>query len=329
MQITKDKKLQWQIIAGIEGRKKGHSYENIIAQKINAIENIGLILNDLEDGTIYKGKAEVLLLKKILKSLKWSNFDKVKAYATGRLATAEDGSKCIEVDGKSLKSCKSDIIIEVYNGEITKIVGISVKQCNKKTPTNAQVFFTTATAFYNLLVSNGISLSENALIALKQFCGDEGYRPLDVYDREKLASRESTPERFFWEETMKEGRDELENVFTEHQDNVTRLLLQKAYSQDPFPPTIIMHKTKDIGEKDVDEVALYDIDEFLNLSHRYSSFACNDYRVKKGRYKEPPYISHKAPRFGVIQMQRGGQKQHPTQLQFNLKAGYFYELERI
>lgn len=329
MQITTDEKLQGQIIAGLEGRKKGHSFENVIANKINSIEDFSTITNDLEDKTLFKGKAEILLLKKILKTLGWSTFTKVKAYATGRLATAESGSKSVEVDGKSLKSCKSDIIFEAYNGDLKEIVGVSVKQCNNRTPTNAQVFFTTATAFYNLLVSNGIILSDKALIALKQFCGDEGYRPLDMFDKGTLAIRESSPERFFWEETLDEGREELENALTKYQDDITRLLLQKAYSQDPFPPTIIMHKTKNIGEKDKDEIALYDIDEFLELSHKYSPFTCSDYRVKKGSYKEPQHISHKAPRFGVIQMQRGGQKQHPTQLQFNLKAGYFYELEKI
>ena len=34
-----------------------------------------------------------------------------------------------------------------------------------------------------------------------------------------------------------------------------------------------------------------------------------------------------APRFGIVQMQRGGQAQHPEQLQFNLQAGYFYKIE--
>lgn len=66
----------------------------------------------------------------------------------------------------------------------------------------------------------------------------------------------------------------------------------------------------------------------IELSRRYSLFAYSIYRVKKGRFKEPEGVSHQAPRFGVIQMQRGGQKQHPTQLQFNLKAGYFYELDK-
>ena len=48
------------------------------------------------------------------------------------------------------------------------------------------------------------------------------------------------------------------------------------------------------------------------------------YSVRKGQYRDPEGAEHEAPRFGIVQMQRGGQKQHPTQLQFNLKAGYFY-----
>ncbi len=39
-----------------------------------------------------------------------------------------------------------------------------------------------------------------------------------------------------------------------------------------------------------------------------------------------PGVVHQAPRFGVIQMQRGGQKQHPEQLQFNLEASYFRKI---
>jgi hypothetical protein len=71
------------------------------------------------------------------------------------------------------------------------------------------------------------------------------------------------------------------------------------------------------------------MDQFLRLSKRFSTFAYNLYRVKKGSHKEPEGILHQAPRFGVVQMQRGGQKQHPTQLQFNLKAGYFYDLDNL
>lgn len=71
------------------------------------------------------------------------------------------------------------------------------------------------------------------------------------------------------------------------------------------------------------------MDEFIDLSREYSPFTYSYYRVKKGSHKEPEGVSHQAPRFGVVQMQRGGQKQHPTQLQFNLKAGYFYDLDKL
>ena len=58
----------------------------------------------------------------------------------------------------------------------------------------------------------------------------------------------------------------------------------------------------------------------------YSGFSHKEYSVRKGSFKDPEGVKHQAPRFGIIQMQRGGQKQHPTQLQFNLQAGYFYKI---
>tara|TARA_R100000808_G_scaffold23266_1_gene51440 strand:- start:49 stop:249 length:201 start_codon:yes stop_codon:yes gene_type:complete len=51
----------------------------------------------------------------------------------------------------------------------------------------------------------------------------------------------------------------------------------------------------------------------------------NCIELLKVHSKIHPDFFHEAPRFGIIQMQRGGQKQHPTQLQFNLEAGYFYK----
>ena len=38
------------------------------------------------------------------------------------------------------------------------------------------------------------------------------------------------------------------------QDDVTRLLLQKAYLNDPFPPEIILHKTKKVSSFDNQEI---------------------------------------------------------------------------
>ena len=62
--------------------------------------------------------------------------------------------------------------------------------------------------------------------------------------------------------------------------------------------------------------------EIVILSEQHSGYVLSEYRIHKGTYKNDT-SSHLAPRFGFIQFQRGGQKQHPTQLQFNLKAGYF------
>jgi len=325
MQITTDPTLLHQIDAGTKGRKRGHSYENELAQRLNSLK-LPYCFSIKDNSVIQKGKPEIILLNKVLSFLEWDKCDKLKAYATGKLATSENGDKEILIEGKSISSAKSDIILVIENESSKNVVGVSVKQCNNKTPTNAQVFFSTATAFYNLLVANGIGLSSDALKAMRQFCGDPGFRPLDDFDCSK---RVSTPERYFWEEIDFNGRAEWERAFKEKQDEITRLLLQKAYSNDPFPPEIILHKTRRSDSIMEEEVAVFTMNQFIELSRKYSSFTYSSYRVKKGSYKEPEGISHQAPRFGVIQMQRGGQKQHPTQLQFNLKAGYFYELDKL
>ena len=319
-QITNDLTLLHQIDAGAIGRKRGHSYESVLSAKLNSLE-VPCYKSYGSGGYLQNGKPEIILINKILDYLGWDSCISIKAYSTGRLATAEDGEKAVYIDGVSINESKSDVIIKVVNRDnVTRIIGISVKQCNNSTPTNAQVFFSTATAFYRLVVNNGFKLSDNALVAMKQFCGDVGYRPID---NEDCSNRISTSERYFWEEINTEGRKEWENLFTNHQDDVTRLLLQKGYSTESFPPEIILHKTKKTTSEN-EEIAIFSMDEFIELSHKYNSFVFSKYRVKKGSHKEPEGVEHLAPRFGVIQMQRGGQKQHPTQLQFNLKAGYFY-----
>jgi len=325
MQSTTDSTLLHQIDAGTKGRKRGHSYENELAKRLNSL-SMPYTPKDKRIKVLHIGAPEVILLDKVLAYLGWDSCDKAEAYATGKLATSEDGDKEVLVEGQSVKHAKSDVILVLHKECVKKVVGVSVKQCNNKTPTNAQVFFSTATAFYSLLTNNGIKLSEKAHKAMMQFCGDEGFRPLDCMD---CSNRKSNPERFFWEEIDPEGKAEWESVFRKHQDKVTQLLLQKAYTDDPFPPEIILHKTKRANSIDEQEIAVFSMDQFLRLSKRFSTFAYNLYRVKKGSHKEPEGILHQAPRFGVVQMQRGGQKQHPTQLQFNLKAGYFYDLDNL
>lgn len=325
MQITTNSTLMHQIDAGAKGRKKGHSYENELAGHLNGMTMPYFRSHDVS-GVIHKGLPTEILLDKILTYIGWEKCDKVEAYATGKLATSESGDKEIQIEGESITSAKSDVILVLYRSREKRIIGVSVKQCNNKTPTNAQVFFTTATAFYHLLVTNGFQLTENALKAMRQFCGDVGFRPMDDSD---CSDRVSSPERYFWEETDSDGRLEWEDAFREKQDDITRLLLQKGYSDDPFPPEIILHKTKKALSFTEQEIAIFSIQQFIELSKKYSPFCHKLYRVKKGHYKEPEGVSHQAPRFGVVQMQRGGQKQHPTQLQFNLKAGYFYDLDKL
>ena len=223
-QITNDPTLFHQIDAGAKGRKRGHSYENELAAKIDATP-MPYSKSKSMDKVLHVGSPVVILLDKILEYLNWDSCDKVEAYATGKLATSENGDKEILIEGQSITSAKSDVILVLYKANEKKVVGVSVKQCNNKTPTNAQVFFSTATAFYNLVTTNGILLSDKALKAMRQFCGDVGFRPLDDFD---CSSRIPTPERYFWEEIDADGKAEWEDVFTNHQDEVTRLLLQKA-----------------------------------------------------------------------------------------------------
>ena len=319
-QVTNNPTLQSQINAGVQGRQHGHSYESILADRLNKLP-MPFRTKGKISSYLVKGRSELILLNKVMDFCDWNECCELQAFPTGRLATAENGTKELFIDGVSLRECKSDVIIKLKNknGE-NKIVGVSVKQCNNRTPTNAQVFFSTATAFYRLVIESGFKLTDKALEAMKQFCGDSGFRPIDIED---CSSRISTPERYFWEEVDTQGRKEWEELFSSHQDEITKILLQKGYAGDPFPPQVILHKTKKSTSND-EEIAIFTMDEFIQLSHEYSPFAYSKYRVKKGSHKEPKGIEHLAPRFGVVQMQRGGQKQHPTQLQFNLKAGYFY-----
>ena len=150
-----------------------------------------------------------------------------------------------------------------------------------------------------------------------------GFRPLD--DPAIMTTRQIDPRRFFWEETSQAGRHELENIFKNYQNEITRLLLQKAYLNDPFVPEILIHKTRKLLENP-QEFALYNIEELISLSKKHQGFVTKKYSVRKGSYKDIVGTYHEAPRFGIVQMQRGGQKQHPTQLQFNLQAGYFYKI---
>lgn len=313
-----------QIQAGTLGRKAGHAFEDEIAARINSIA-YPFTPSELQSNHVFTGCPAILLLSYVVHHAGFSSIIKATAISTGALATSEEGLDWLSVNGVEVKRCKSDLVITLHDAENNLTTyGVSTKQCNNPTPTNAQLYFTTARAFAALLVNNGIRVSEGAVRALRQFCGDEGFRPDD--DPPTMMLREVDPRRYFWEEIESDGREEWERIFSEKQDDVTRLLLQKAYMDDPFVPEFLLHKAKKADGWESTEVAIYFMDELITLSREYGGFRVKPYRVNKGSYRDPEGVEHEAPRFGIVQMQRGGQAQHPTQLQFNLEAGYFYKI---
>lgn len=316
-----------QIQAGTLGRKAGHAFEDAICAEINAFV-YPFTLEGPPRRHVSRGDPARLILEYLVHYHGERGLLSALALSTGALATSENGRQWLQINGANVRRCKSDIVLTItfLNGN-TITVGISTKQCNNNNPTNAQLYFTTARGFSKLLRDNQIPVSEGAVEALRQFCGDEGFRPLDK--PAIFGNRKSDPRRYFWEELPVVYRREWETLLGHWQDKVTGLLLQKAYIDDPFVPDFLIHKTKRSTGWGQTEVAIYAIEELVTLSRAYQGFATKSYSVRKGSYRDPPGLTHLAPRFGIVQMQRGGQAQHPEQLQFNLEAGYFYKLENL
>ena len=313
-----------QIQAGTLGRKAGHDFESTITQKINSF-SYPFRSQAINNAHVFSGDPATLLLSFIAAKEGVGRIAKAVALSTGALATSEEGKRWLSINGASVSRCKSDLVVTLSADDGRSVtIGISTKQCNNKTPTNAQLYFTTARGFASLLQANGINVSDVAITALRQFCGEQGFRPSD--NPSVARHRLTDPRRFFWEEIHAQGRGEWEQILGSRQNDISRLLLQKAYLNDPFVPEYVLHKTKKTDAWDTTEVAIYSVNELVALSRAYQGFTTKPYSVRKGSYKDPAGVTHIAPRFGVIQMQRGGQQQHPEQLQFNLEAGYFYKI---
>ena len=314
-----------QIQAGTLGRRTGHDFEAQITDDANKLTCPRVIPRNEKKQHIFQGAVARHLVDYVCAREGVETLAKIEALSTGALATSEEGKKWLTVNGADIQRCKSDIILTLHaEGGQPLTVGVSIKQCNNSSPTNAQLYFTTASGFVSLLRKNNIQVSDKSELALKQFCGEPGHRPLDA--KNHPTARKTDPRRFFWEEVDSKGRKEIEKLLQDRHDDIFRLLLQKAYHDDPFVPSYVVHKTKKADNPALTEVAIYSVEELIALSKHYKGFETKTYSVRKGSYKDPDGVSHLAPRFGVIQMQRGGQKQHPTQLQFNLEAGYFYNL---
>lgn len=326
-QIPTNSVHEAQISSGTYGRQRGHAFESRLAEEINRLPYPYRSTAPSADHIIV-GNPAVSILNCLATHEGFCTVRSASAVATGTLATSEDGQCILTVDGKDVSRSKSDVIVTLHSSTGARVtVGVSTKSCSKPNPTNDQLYFTTARSFSETLVQSGIPISDKAIVALRQFCGDNGFRPLD--DAAIHADRKIDPRRYFWEEIDEEGKKEWERIFTKYQDHITRILLCTAYQNDPFPPKYLIHKTKSSATWDESECAVYLIEELLSLSKQYQGFVTKSYSVRKGSYKDPAGVAHLAPRFGIVQMQRAGTKQNGNQLQFNLEAGYFYKLDSL
>lgn len=315
-----NEKHKSQIEAGTKGRKKGHKFEAQLSDAINTL-SLKCFVPQKNNTHLYCGNPANSLIQYISNDLniKISN---VKSWWLGGLATSGCGDLLVDRYGNPITKSKSDILLCINTNKQTEYVGVSIKTCNKKTPTNDQMYFTTAHAFCQLLRNNNIPITKKAEEGLSMFCGDVGYRPIDLMTESDLFNRISDPNRYYWEELSDCAKNEWEFIFTSYQKQISLLLFQKAYKDDPYAPNYLLHQTVKYEDFNNIETAIFSMDEIVSLSCYHCGFVLTPYIIRKGRYKNDDTI-HYAPRFGFIQFQRGGQKQHPTQLQFNLKSGYF------
>ncbi|MFX0100113.1 MAG: hypothetical protein ACFFCS_11080 [Candidatus Hodarchaeota archaeon] len=318
---------------GEEERQRGIKFEEKITRMINS-RNYSKFTPKKLAKHLFVGNPVDHLISYLLQkeNLNLKNITGIKAYWLGGKATSGEGDELFDYQGNLVEKSKSDIIIEfIISGNKRILKGISVKSCRVKKPTNAQLFCTGARAFTDLLSNNKINVSEEAVKCLRMFCGDAGCSPQDLLSPTELQKRKSLPrnhERYFWEELPDPGRSSLEAIFTSEQDKITQLILQKAYKDDPFPPEYIFHQTKKYQDINEIEMAIYTMEEFVSFSRYYKGFHFYKRKVTKGRFKGDPG-EHLYPRFGFIQFQRFGNKLNATELQFNLKAGYFYDIDKM
>ena len=147
-----------QIQAGQRGRNKGHEFELRVSKEINNLNFEKFDFCNLDKNKdIFYGEPGLLLLK-FISATNFMNkkIESACAFSTGSIATAEkDFKREIFINSKLVKKSKSDIVIKIkpINGE-EKYFGISTKQCSIKRPTNAQLYFSTAKGFSDLLNKN-------------------------------------------------------------------------------------------------------------------------------------------------------------------------------
>ena len=326
------KQHEQQIIAGTEGRIKGHHFEEAVSAELNGLD---LSATDyrlqLCSPNIYRGNPAVALVEHISRDRE-DQITRLKAYWLGGLATARAGAELKNEAGEVITGSKSDVVMDVtFESGKKESIGVSVKSCKN----NAQVALTTSNAFCEMLRANGIPISDEAEIGLKMFCGETGYSPGDGYEPSDTSNipekRTARPERWYWEELPTPVQEEWKRVLSIYQDKITILLLQKAnaYKTDPFKPTYILHEC--IEHESIDDciVAVMSMDEFASYSRAFDGFGLKGKMVQKGKYKGIDLAEHQYPHFGYMQFQPIGNKQNFSELQFNLKASYYKTFSKL
>lgn len=320
----RDESHSGQIEAGISGRKRGHDFEKRLAAEIVGLELPLAGPASSANAHLMSDSPAPGLFRYIAETEGWATASVVKSYWLGGLATFGGGDSLVDDDGRRVTGSKSDIVVDVLVGHDLRRIGVSVKTCFNPKPTNAQLYCSTASAFCLLLRNNGVPVSGAAERALRMFCGDPGFRPMDQ-NLGLATGRLASNERWFWEELETSARLEWEFLLQARHGDVFSILLRNAYPNDPVPPTYLLHLRQKPTSWDQAPLAIFAIPELVALSVRYQGFSTRPYQVAKGRFKLDPAI-HSAPRFGIVQFQPLGNTQNRNQLQFNLQASYFTKL---
>jgi hypothetical protein len=171
----------------LEPLDQNHAAQKSLSEQVNAI-GAGSHAVRIPVGHHADGSPAVALLNYVATARGAKQVLAAECAWLGGLATGGGGSRSVSFIDGDVRRSKSDVVVRIKTERGTFVDGVSVKTCAKSSPTNAQVYFTTAEAFCARLESAGISVSSVARDSLRMFCGDTGFRPRD------LGARTSSPD---------------------------------------------------------------------------------------------------------------------------------------
>lgn len=114
---------QMQIIAGTEGRKKGHKFEKTLTEHINELDN--KLFYPVEGNTlhVFCGSPAEILLQYIANDRNVNVYD-VKAWWLGGLATSGVGDALQDEEGNPITKCKSDVLLQITSSRGLETIGV-------------------------------------------------------------------------------------------------------------------------------------------------------------------------------------------------------------